>query len=85
MNEDIKINKNIKINSDALLKNLELSEEKLKNGMHINSALNEADWLWYTASEAMREHIIDKLDPKPTPEYTEKLIYLVDKYRKDDE
>ena len=78
--DDIQPGKNFKINSKALVKNLEDSEKKLKGGATIKESLTEADIMWYNMNDEQRAHIIDSLEPKPTDEYNEKLKSLMDTY-----
>ena len=80
MSEDIKLSKNVKLNSDALLKNLEMAEERLKNGEPVSDAFNKADLMWYSMTEEDRNKWKSRLEPEPTKEYTEKLIELMNKY-----
>lgn len=80
MNEDIKLSKNIKLNSDALMKNLEVAEEKLKKGVKIKDALTEVDIMWYNMSRNHRDTLRSKLTPEPTEEYDMELDRLMKTY-----
>ena len=80
MNKDIKLSKDIKLNSKALMKNLENSEEKLKKGVKLVDALNEVDIMWSKMSQEERDFYRDRLKPRPTRTYTRELMRLIKKY-----
>ena len=80
MSEDIKLSKDIQLNSHALMKNLEIAEKKLKKGAKIDEALTEMDLAWHRMPQGQRDHFRDKLHPRPTREYTRELSRLIKKY-----
>ena len=82
MSEDIQLSKDIKLNSKALMKNLEDTEAKLRAGALVGDAFNEADIIWLNLSQEKRDEYRDQLTPRPTREYTRKLTRLHEKYTK---
>jgi len=80
MSEDIKINKNINLNSKALVKNLEVAVGKIKGGEKIDDVLTEVDKAWYFMSAEDKNKYRDKLVPRPTREYTRELNRIIKRY-----
>lgn len=80
--DDVKFNKDFKMNEEGLMQNLRVSEEELKRGVPLEEAINEAFLRFARMTQSQRNAVRDKLEPYPSRKVIRYLERLVKKYEK---